>query len=208
MDAAIPRDEDYHYLFKIVLIGDSAVGKSNLLSRFTRNEFDLDSRATVGVEFASHRLKIQGKVVKAQIWDTAGQERYRAITDAYYRGAVGALCVYDITRRRSFDNVERWLQELREYAEPQTAVVLVGNKCDLASKKVVSFDEAKELADSLGVQFMETSAKNAHNVEQAFQAMAKDIKQRVASQPSARPAGGGATLSAGRPVQQGGGCCK
>mmetsp|Transcript_27708 Transcript_27708/g.76669 ORF Transcript_27708/g.76669 Transcript_27708/m.76669 type:complete len:213 (-) Transcript_27708:208-846(-) len=175
MDAAIPRDEDYHYLFKIVLIGDSAVGKSNLLSRFTRNEFDLDSRATVGVEFASHRLKIQGKVVKAQIWDTAGQERYRAITDAYYRGAVGALCVYDITRRRSFDNVERWLQELREYAEPQTAVVLVGNKCDLRDRRVVATDEGLALATKHGLAFLESSALDSINVQDAFERVISQV---------------------------------
>lgn len=100
------------YLFKIVLIGDSAVGKSNLLSRFARNEFDSNSKATIGVEFQTQVVEIEGKEVKAQIWDTAGQERFRAVTSAYYRGAVGALVVYDITRRGTFDNVKRWLEEL------------------------------------------------------------------------------------------------
>ncbi|KAK8601630.1 hypothetical protein V6N12_051459 [Hibiscus sabdariffa] len=100
-------DHEYDYLFKIVLIGDSGVGKSNILSRFTRNEFCLESKSTIGVEFATRTLQVEGKTVKAQIWDTAGQERYRAITSAYYRGAVGALIVYDITKRQSFDNVQR-----------------------------------------------------------------------------------------------------
>ncbi|XP_047957664.1 ras-related protein RABA5b-like [Salvia hispanica] len=100
------------YLFKIVVIGDSAVGKSNLLSRFTRDEFDHNSKATIGVEFQTQVLKVDGKEVKAQVWDTAGQERFRTVTSAYYRGAVGALVVYDITRRITLDSVKRWLDEL------------------------------------------------------------------------------------------------
>merc|ERR1711945_46158 len=102
--------------FKVVLIGDSGVGKSNLLSRFTRNEFNLESKSTIGVEFAHRSIQVEGKKVKAQIWDTAGQERYRAITSAYYRGAVGALLVYDITKPQTYENVQRWLTELRNYA--------------------------------------------------------------------------------------------
>lgn len=101
------------YLFKIVIIGDSAVGKSNLLSRYARNEFNLHSKATIGVEFQTQVMDIDGKEVKAQIWDTAGQERFRAVTSAYYRGAVGALIVYDISRRSTFDSVGRWLDELK-----------------------------------------------------------------------------------------------
>lgn len=100
------------YLFKVVLIGDSAVGKSNLLSRFARNEFDPNNKATIGVEFLTQELEIDGKMVKAQIWDTAGQERFRAVTSAYYRGAVGALIVYDISRKTTFESVKRWLDEL------------------------------------------------------------------------------------------------
>lgn len=107
------EQEEYDYLFKIVLIGDSGVGKSNLLSRFTKNEFNLESKATIGVEFAAKTFTLEsGQSVKAQIWDTAGQERYRAITNTYYRGAVGALLVYDITKQKTFESVERWLQEL------------------------------------------------------------------------------------------------
>lgn len=100
------------YLFKIVLIGDSAVGKSNLLARFARDEFHANSKSTIGVEFQTQKMEIHGKEVKAQIWDTAGQERFRAVTSAYYRGAVGALLVYDISRRLTFDSVGRWLNEL------------------------------------------------------------------------------------------------
>ena len=107
-----PGDK-YDYLFKVVVIGDSGVGKSNLLSRFTRNEFNLESKSTIGVEFATRTVSMEGKTIKAQIWDTAGQERYRAITSAYYRGAVGALVVYDITKDVSFTNVSKWLAELK-----------------------------------------------------------------------------------------------
>lgn len=106
------------YLFKIVMIGDSAVGKSNLLSRFARDEFDLNAKATIGVEFQTQVVEIEGKEVKAQIWDTAGQERFRAVTSAYYRGAVGALIVYDISRRSTFDSVRRWLHELNSETLP------------------------------------------------------------------------------------------
>ena len=124
-------DAEYDYLFKVVLIGDSGVGKSNLLSRFTRNEFSLDSKSTIGVEFATKSIQAEGKTIKAQIWDTAGQERYRAITSAYYRGAVGALLVYDLTKHGTFENVDRWLRELRDHAEANIVVMLVGNKSDL-----------------------------------------------------------------------------
>ncbi|KAG0495115.1 hypothetical protein HPP92_006109 [Vanilla planifolia] len=126
--AGYRAEDDYDYLFKLVLIGDSGVGKSNLLSRFTRNEFNLESRSTIGVEFATRSLNVDGRIIKAQIWDTAGQERYRAITSAYYRGAVGALLVYDVTRRPTFENVERWLRELREHTDPNIVVMLVGKQ--------------------------------------------------------------------------------
>eukprot|EP00227_Mantoniella_beaufortii_P005489 CAMPEP_0197608396 /NCGR_PEP_ID=MMETSP1326-20131121/48992_1 /TAXON_ID=1155430 /ORGANISM="Genus nov. species nov., Strain RCC2288" /LENGTH=127 /DNA_ID=CAMNT_0043176593 /DNA_START=131 /DNA_END=511 /DNA_ORIENTATION=- len=123
--------DDHDYLFKIVLIGDTAVGKSNLLSRFTRDEFNLESKTTIGVEFATKTVEIDAKIIKSQIWDTAGQERYRAITSAYYRGAVGALLVYDISNHSTFENVERWLKELRDHADENIVVMLVGNKSDL-----------------------------------------------------------------------------
>merc|ERR1711968_199013 len=110
--------EEYDYLFKVVLIGDSGVGKSNLLTRFTRDEFKQDSKSTIGVEFATQTIQVDKKTVKAQIWETAGQERYRAITSAYYRGAVGALLVYDITKKQTFENVkEMWLEELKQNAD-------------------------------------------------------------------------------------------
>ncbi|XP_042043386.1 ras-related protein RIC2 [Salvia splendens] len=161
-------EDDYDYLFKVVLIGDSGVGKSNLLSRFTRNEFSLESKSTIGVEFATRSLTVDGKVIKAQIWDTAGQERYRAITSAYYRGAVGALLVYDVTRHSTFESVERWLRELRDHTDPNVVVMLIGNKCDLRHLVAVSTDDGTSFAETESLYFMETSALDATNVENAF----------------------------------------
>ncbi|GAN10872.1 RAS-related protein Rab-11A [Mucor ambiguus] len=140
------RDDEYDYLFKVVLIGDSGVGKTNLLSRFTRNEFNLESKSTIGVEFATRSVQVDSKTVKAQIWDTAGQERYRAITSAYYRGAVGALLVYDIAKYSTYENVMRWLKELRDHADSNIVVMLVGNKSDLRHLRAVPTEEAKQFA--------------------------------------------------------------
>ncbi|KAJ8557464.1 hypothetical protein K7X08_003089 [Anisodus acutangulus] len=156
------------YVFKVVLIGDSAVGKSQILARFARNEFSLDSKATIGVEFQTRTLVIQHKSVKAQIWDTAGQERYRAVTSAYYRGAVGALLVYDITKRQTFDHIPRWLEELRAHADKNIVIMLVGNKTDLEDQRAVPTEDAKEFAQKEGLFFLETSAMEARNVEDAF----------------------------------------
>jgi len=166
---------NYDYLFKVVLIGDSGVGKSNLLSRFTRNEFNLDSKSTIGVEFATRSITVDGKTVKAQIWDTAGQERYRAITSAYYRGAVGALLVYDISKHATFVNMTRWLKELRDHADSNIVIMLVGNKSDLKHLRAVPTEEAKSFASENELLFIETSALDASNVESAFQTILTDI---------------------------------
>ncbi|KAA3485662.1 ras-related protein RABA5e-like isoform X1 [Gossypium australe] len=184
------------YLFKIVIIGDSAVGKSNLLSRFARNEFKAHSKATIGVEFQTQSVEIDGKEVKAQIWDTAGQERFRAVTSAYYRGAFGALLVYDISRRATFDNVARWLDELNckfytlfhivyheskfaAHSDTTVARMLVGNKCDLENTREVSLDEGKSLAESEGLFFIETSALDSTNVWTAFEIVIREIYNNV-----------------------------
>ncbi|KAF9607926.1 hypothetical protein IFM89_003740 [Coptis chinensis] len=163
------------YVFKIVLIGDSAVGKSQILSRFARNEFTLDSKATIGVEFQTRTLVIQHKSVKAQIWDTAGQERYRAVTSAYYRGALGAMLVYDITKRQTFDHIPRWLEELRSHADKNIVIILIGNKSDLENQRAVPTEDAKEFAQKEGLFFLETSALEATNVENAFSTILTEI---------------------------------
>ncbi|KAJ1292760.1 hypothetical protein BS78_01G015000 [Paspalum vaginatum] len=174
--------DEYDYLFKVVLIGDSGVGKSNLLSRFTRNTFSLDSKSTIGVEFATRTVQVEGKSIKAQIWDTAGQERYRAITSAYYRGAVGALLVYDVTKPATFENARRWLRELRDHADASTVVVmLVGNKTDLAAHlRAVPRGDAAAFAEAEGLSFLETSALDATNVDAAFQTALAEIHRVVA----------------------------
>jgi Ras-related protein Rab-11A len=174
-------NDEYDFLFKVVLIGDSGVGKSNLLSRFTRNEFNLDSKSTIGVEFATRSIQIDNKTIKAQIWDTAGQERYRAITSAYYRGAVGALLVYDISKSLSFENVTRWLKELRDHADSNIVIMLVGNKTDQRHLRAVPTEDGKQFASENGLSFIETSALEATNVDLAFQNILTSIYQIVSS---------------------------
>lgn len=168
-------DPGEDYLFKVVLIGDSAVGKSNLLSRYARNEFHMNSKATIGVEFQTQSMEFDGKEIKAQIWDTAGQERFRAVTSAYYRGAVGALVVYDISRRHTFESVGRWLDELKMHSDMNVVTMLVGNKCDLESLREVPVEESKALAEAEKLFFIETSALNATNVNDAFQIVIKEV---------------------------------
>ncbi|KAK3901955.1 ribosome biogenesis protein BRX1 [Staphylotrichum tortipilum] len=173
----------------VVLIGDSGVGKSNLLSRFTRNEFNLDSKSTIGVEFATRSIQIDNKTIKAQIWDTAGQERYRAITSAYYRGAVGALLVYDISKSLSFENVTRWLKELRDHADSNIVIMLVGNKTDQRHLRAVPTEDGKNFASENGLSFIETSALEATNVDLAFQNILTSIYQIVSSKSLAEEGG-------------------
>lgn len=169
------------YLIKIVLIGDTGVGKTNLLSRFSRNQFNPDSKSTIGVEFATKTLEIDGKTIKAQIWDTAGQERYRAITSAYYRGAIGALLLYDISASLTFNSLSRWLKELRENADSNMVVMLVGNKCDLTETRAVTEDEGVEFAKSKDLMFIETSARDSTNVQEAFTQLINEIVSRLAA---------------------------
>lgn len=184
----------------MVLIGDSGVGKSNLLSRFTRNEFSLESKSTIGVEFATRTMQVDNKTIKAQIWDTAGQERYRAITSAYYRGAVGALLVYDIAKHPTFENVDRWLTELREHADSNIVIMLVGNKSDLKHLRAVSTEEATQYAANQGLSFIETSALDATNVELAFQRILTEIYKIVSSKGLDAGTGTGSTPSAGQKI--------
>lgn len=212
---------DYDMLFKLLLIGDSGVGKSCLLLRFADDTYTESYISTIGVDFKIRTIELDGKTVKLQIWDTAGQERFRTITSSYYRGAHGIIIVYDITDRESFENVKQWLSEIDRYACENVNKLLVGNKSDMDSKRQVEYEEAKAFADEHGLPFLETSAKDATNVEKAFHQMASDIKNRMAMVPAAEEGGaaGGAGASgvkgkvavgAGDSVKAasgGGGCC-
>ncbi|KAL8277500.1 hypothetical protein RQP46_010055 [Phenoliferia psychrophenolica] len=227
------QNPEYDYLFKLLLIGDSGVGKSCLLLRFADDTYTESYISTIGVDFKIRTIELEGKTVKLQIdsenegmrqalgdrkllaqprsrfrrmvdlcspffstsgkqavfgrncprWDTAGQERFRTITSSYYRGAHGIIVVYDVTDADTFSNVKQWLQEIDRYACEGVNKLLVGNKSDLTNKKVVEYGVAKEFADQLGISMLETSAKNATNVEQAFLTMAKQIKDRMAATP-------------------------
>ncbi|OMJ95832.1 hypothetical protein SteCoe_732 [Stentor coeruleus] len=202
---------EYDYLFKLLLIGDSGVGKSSLLLRFSDNTYTESFIATIGVDFKIKTIDVESKVIKLQIWDTAGQEKFRTITSSYYRGAHGVIVVYDVTNRETFNNVKNWMGEISRYASENVNRLLIGNKCDCDSKKAVSTEEGKELADSLGIPFMETSAKTSSNVEQSFFRMASEIKSRVAvttSKPMVQQPKG-QHLAQGKTVtgKKNGGCC-
>eukprot|EP01103_Thecamoeba_quadrilineata_P017784 TRINITY_DN6462_c0_g1_i1.p1 TRINITY_DN6462_c0_g1~~TRINITY_DN6462_c0_g1_i1.p1 ORF type:complete len:200 (-),score=25.09 TRINITY_DN6462_c0_g1_i1:99-698(-) len=169
---------EYDFLFKLLLIGDSGVGKSCLLLRFADDTYTESYISTIGVDFKIRTIDLDGKTVKLQIWDTAGQERFRTITSSYYRGAHGIIVVYDVTDQVSFNNIKQWLQEIDRYATENVNKLLVGNKCDLPNKSVDS-KVAKEFAETKSIPFLETSAKNSINVENAFLTMAREIKQRM-----------------------------
>jgi len=179
---------EYDYLFKLLLIGDSGVGKSCLLLRFADHTYTESYISTIGVDFKIRTITTRDeKTIKLQIWDTAGQERFRTITSSYYRGAHGIIVVYDVTDQESFNNVKQWLNEIERYACEKVNKLLVGNKCDLVSKKAVSYEVAKGFADKLDIPFLETSAKAATNVEKAFLTMADEIKNNITTNTIASP---------------------
>ena len=165
----------YDMIFKVVLIGDTSVGNSNILSKYLTNDFDPDSKATVGVEFGTKNFKIEDNIVKVQIWDTAGQERYRSITNAYYKGAKGSLLVYDITNPKTFESIDRWLSDLKVNGDENISVVLLGNKSDLESDRKVSTQQGKEKAEFYKLAFLETSALNGNNIDNAFNELITDV---------------------------------
>jgi len=180
--SAIKSDPEYNYLFKLLLIGDCGVGKSSLLNRFCDDTYSESYMSTIGVDFKVRTLHLAGKIVKLQIWDTAGQERFRTIAANFYRGAHGIIVVFDVTDKESFQNARHWIGEIDKYAKEDVNKLLVGNKCDLKSKRVVIYDDGKELAESLNMRYIETSAKHSHNVELAFDTLASDIKARMQMQ--------------------------
>ncbi|TRY63224.1 hypothetical protein TCAL_11313 [Tigriopus californicus] len=170
---------NYSYIFKYIIIGDMGVGKSCLLHQFTEKKFMADCPHTIGVEFGTRIIEVSGQKIKLQIWDTAGQERFRAVTRSYYRGAAGALMVYDVTRRSTYNHLSSWLTDARNLTNPNTVIFLIGNKCDLEAQRDVTYEEAKQFAEENGLAFLETSAKTGEKVEDAFAQAAKHIFQSI-----------------------------
>ena len=167
--------EEYDLMFKILLLGDSGVGKSSLLLRYTKDEFVSDMRSTIGVEFGLKYIKIDNFQLKVQIWDTAGMERYRSITSAYYKGAKGVIVVYDICQQKSFENVDKWIEDFKSKADEDAVILLIGNKNDLDENRVVNKEEAELKAQKNKFAFMETSAKDNNNVQKAFETLFREI---------------------------------
>ena len=176
--------EEYEMMIKVILIGDSGVGKTNIMSKYLKNQFMENSKATVGVEFGSKLFNHQGHKIKAQIWDTAGQEKYKAITGAYYKGSKGAFIVYDITRKDTFASIERWVNDLKATSDPKLTIILIGNKNDLDDKREVSKDQGEEKAKSFGCAFLETSAFSGDNLDKAFELMVKEIYEKFSNSSS------------------------
>ena len=169
---------DYDFIFKLIVIGDSGVGKSCLLSRYDGDPFEECFIGTIGLDFRVRTITLRGKRIRLQIWDTAGQECFRPITTHYYRGTHGALICYDITNKESFDNIKMWLQEFSRHSRENVPRILVGNKSDLDDRRSVEQSEAKEYADEMGIPYLETSAKDLKNVENAFTTLVGDIITR------------------------------
>mmetsp|Transcript_32499 Transcript_32499/g.77193 ORF Transcript_32499/g.77193 Transcript_32499/m.77193 type:complete len:208 (+) Transcript_32499:1-624(+) len=203
---------EYDYLFKLLLIGDSGVGKSCLLLRFADDTYTESYISTIGVDFKIRTIELDGKCIKLQIWDTAGQERFRTITSSYYRGAHGIIIVYDITDEDSYNNVKQWLNEIDRYASEKVDKLLVGNKADLSDKRKVNAETAKEYAQTHDINFLETSAKEKLNVERSFMKIASQIMERMNAE-GLHSAGGASTqkvqkLGAGTSIGgKSGGCC-
>jgi len=170
---------NFLYLLKFIIIGDSAVGKSNMLLRYIHDRFNEDFHSTIGVEFGAKNIQIDGKVFRIQIWDTAGQETFRSITRAYYKNSVCAFVVYDISNRATFDNIKSWVEDCKRLSPKTVLMVLVGNKIDLEERREVSYNEGSIFAQKNGMLFFECSAKTGNNVEQIFMESTREIYKRI-----------------------------
>ena len=175
-------DDSYDLLYKIIIIGDSNVGKSNILSRYTKDQFQGNSKATVGVELGTKFVKVEGVGAKLQIWDTAGQERYRSLTSSYYKGCHGCFIVYDITNEASFESINTWYEQAVKEAGKEVSIILVGNKCDLESERKISKEKGEEKAREMNASFFETSALSKVNIDDIFKEIVNNIYQRTKGQ--------------------------
>ncbi|KXN72065.1 ras-domain-containing protein [Conidiobolus coronatus NRRL 28638] len=173
------QNASYDHLIKLLLIGDSGVGKSCVLLRFSDDSFTPSFITTIGIDFKIRTIDLDGKRIKLQIWDTAGQERFRTITTAYYRGAMGILLVFDVTDERSFNNIRNWIRNIEQHASENVNRILIGNKCDMTDKKVITTEQGQALAEEFGIKYVETSAKSNIGVDDAFFSLARDIKKRI-----------------------------
>ncbi|KAK8402969.1 hypothetical protein O3P69_000899 [Scylla paramamosain] len=169
----------YDLLFKLLLIGDSGVGKTCILFRFSDDAFNTTFISTIGIDFKIKTIELRGKKIKLQIWDTAGQERFHTITTSYYRGAMGIMLVYDITNAKSFDNIAKWLRNIDEHANEDVEKMILGNKCDMEDKRVINKEKGESIALEHGIRFLETSAKANINIEQAFLELAEAILNKT-----------------------------
>jgi len=195
----------FDYLIKVLLIGNSSVGKSCVLMRFCSDEFTPSFIATIGIDFKIRTSELEdGKRAKFQVWDTAGQERFKTITTAYYRSAMGFLLVYDVTDEQSFADIREWYQNIREHARENVQIILVGNKNDLEAERRVSRQQGEALAAELGLPFIEVSAKTADNVDKAFFTLAKDIRNNMGIEAQASGKG---TVKVDSEQSSSGGCC-
>ncbi|EAX94967.1 guanine nucleotide regulatory protein, putative [Trichomonas vaginalis G3] len=170
---------DYKYNFKFIVIGSSGVGKTALLSRLIDGTFSPENQSTIGVEYLSTVIEVDGNPIKLQIWDTAGQEKFRAIAKSYFRNAVGVILVYDITDRKSFDDLALWLNDVHTLCDPNAAVTLIGNKLDLSSSRAITTSEATSFANTHHLLYLETSARGGDNVQEAFARATKSVYDRV-----------------------------
>jgi len=205
---ATSKSATYDYLIKLLLIGDSGVGKSCLLLRFSEDSFTPSVITTIGIDFKIRTSELDGKRIKLQIWDTAGQERFRTITTAYYRGAMGILLVYDVTDERSFNNIRNWIHNIEQHASEGVNKILIGNKCDILEQKKIDKEQGQALADEYGIKFLETSAKSNIGVEEAFFTLARDIKKRLIDNAEEKKQDSkGQTINPGETQGTSGGCC-
>lgn len=194
LKVVIMAKKQYDLLFKLLLIGDSGVGKTCILYRFSDDAFNTTFISTIGIDFKIKTIELKGKKIKLQIWDTAGQERFHTITTSYYRGAMGIMLVYDITNAKSFDNIAKWLRNIDEHASEDVEKMLLGNKCDMAERRVVSRERGEKIANDHGIRFLETSAKANIQIDKAFYDLAEaildkmPIKNEGMKQPTIRPA--------------------
>ena len=173
------EESNYELLYKVIIIGDTAVGKSNILSRYVKDEFSTNSKSTVGVELGIKFLKVKNTKTKIQIWDTAGQERYRAITSSYFKGSNGCFIVYDITNEASFNNIENWYEQIQKETSKDIPILLVGNKCDLEDERKVPIEKGKEKAQNLNCAFFETSALKKINIDKIFEELVNNIYEKT-----------------------------